>query len=254
MKAICTLLLLIPALSFGQVTINSGICSTPTPGGTIQWSCTFVADPIAPPPIEPPPPVDPPIVTGFTTLNCIGDSWTANDYYQSWCNVLAGDTGTPLDNRAVSGATTAQMDGQAQQEVSQGVDPTGLYTWWSFPNDLDGLTDMAQLPPIIQGIEDNATATFSRLQNAGVIDIVILTTPNFQRIPFTNQPGSEVVSNMINTAIRNAAASVGWASKVYDTDPFFLTVDISHDWLSDGRHFNQVTHNRLAAQIQTDIF
>lgn len=234
-------LLLVPFSAFAQVSIENGICSTVADNGnTVEWGCAEV--------LPDPDPAPEPEPEGYSKIVAFGDSWTDDDRYTPWAETLANELGVPIENYAVSGARSWQIENQVAQAVSQGIDPNALYTYWIFPNDF---YDYGYVPEnAYPAIEQNARDAFRMLTDAGATNILILTLPRGEYIPLFSAYGSygTTLTDGANARVEIAASEFGLS--MYPSGDFINQLQTSGQncWY-DQQHLCRATHDRLAAEI-----
>jgi hypothetical protein len=195
----------------------------------------------------------------YTGIEAFGDSWTDDQRYTPWVEVMATNTHMRLQNRAVDGAPSADMLQQARDEITAGVDTTAAYYWWiGIPNDFwDVLNETITWAQALTNIENNCTDAMNELIAAGVTKLVFMKQVRWSIIPYMAalplDPGENIddYSTELNAVYDDVLTAVGSPMELYDPDPWFVALNDAGNllWQGDGRHPQQSVHDAFALEV-----
>ncbi len=156
-----------------------------------------------------------------------------------WVETLAGNLGVSLDNRAVGGATTADIGGQIGVYVGGAVDPNALYTIWGGANDFLSLGPADDPFAAVGNAVTNLLTGVGTLMAAGAESFLVLNLPDLGVTPRAGDSpdggaGATMITGAFNNALSLNLAATFPAADIAFMDTFSILADILADPAADG--------------------
>jgi phospholipase/lecithinase/hemolysin len=215
----------------------------------------------------------------FDRIVAFGDSWTDDCCSNGppWVEVLADELGVSLSNRAVGGATSADLIGQVDRYLDLNPSLGALYIYWNLGNDFGAPGALQNISGTAAQIAANMTTALTRLQQAGVENILVLNAVDVSLVPgataagVTPQIGQQMASQQ-NAAVVSVLSTLGLEDSLVDAYSLFASIAADSQFTNtstscsaincsnpnrflwwDNAHPTAEAHRMIAAGVKTYI-